>query len=108
MESLVRTLRECPEFGTGTTSVVDVGVRSVLALCADGDSGTMLALTNLAEEPCVVNAGPVSTGEAVEVFGDDDYEPPDPELAKLELNPFGYRWIRLSRRMPSRPVPTTA
>jgi maltose alpha-D-glucosyltransferase/alpha-amylase len=106
MEHLVRTLRECPEFGSGTTSVVDVGVRSVLALRAEGDSGVMLALTNLGDEACTVNASAASTGEAVEVFADDDYDAPDPDLAKLEVNPSGYRWIRLSRLMPSRPVPS--
>jgi maltose alpha-D-glucosyltransferase/alpha-amylase len=105
MERMVRTLRECPEFGSGTASVVDVGVRSVLAVRAEGDTGVMLALTNLGDEACTVNAGAASTGEAVEVFADDDYEAPDPDLTKIELNASGYRWIRLSRQMPSRPVP---
>jgi maltose alpha-D-glucosyltransferase/alpha-amylase len=106
MERLIRTLRECPEFGSGTASVVDVGMRSVLGVRAEGDSGVMLAVTNLGHEACTVNASAVSTGEAVEVFADDDYAAPDPELGKLELNPYGYRWIRLSRQMPSRPVPS--
>jgi maltose alpha-D-glucosyltransferase/alpha-amylase len=105
MERMVRTLRECPEFGSGTASVVDVGVRSVLAVRAEGDTGVMLALTNLGDETSTVNAGAASTGEAVEVFADDDYDAPDPDLTKLELNGSGYRWIRLSRQMPSRPVP---
>ena len=41
---------------SGTASVVDVGVRSVLAVRAEGDSGVMLALTNLGDEACAVNA----------------------------------------------------
>jgi maltose alpha-D-glucosyltransferase/alpha-amylase len=103
---MVRTLRECPEFGAGTSSVVDVGMRSVLAVRAEGDSGVMLALTNLSDEVCTVNASAACTDEVAEVFADGDYEPVDPGLAKVELNAYGYRWLRLARCMPSRPVPS--
>jgi len=106
VERMVRTLRECPEFGSGTSSVVDVDVRSVLAVRAEADSGVMLGLINLAGEPCTVNAGAAITDEVAEVFADAEYELPDTDLTKVELNAYGYRWLRLSRQMPSRPVPS--
>src|SRR3954469_13427429 len=48
MERAVRTLRECPEFGTGTPRVVDVrGRPGVFAISYDAPSGAMLAVNNL-------------------------------------------------------------
>ena len=48
MERTLHTLRECREFGVGTSRVLDVeGARSVLALAYDGPDGAMLAVHNL-------------------------------------------------------------
>ena len=100
MERALHTLHECPEFAVGRWERVDSGERSVLALRYDAPSGVMLALTNLADEPCVVDlakqlqSGDVTT-DLVEVFGDGDYGDPRPDAAKLALNGYGFRWIRL-------------
>ena len=101
MERTLHTLHECSEFGTGTCTPLDSGVRSVLALRYDGPTGEMLALTNLADDPGVIDLadqlgdGPI---EPVEVLGDADYEP-RPDVKKLEINGYGYRWIRLARSL---------
>jgi maltose alpha-D-glucosyltransferase/alpha-amylase len=100
----LHTLRECPEFGTGTCRYVDTGVRSVVALVRDAPGGTMLALTNLAPEACTVDVGPqpeasAEVQEVHEVFADSAYEPPTARLEQLELAPYGYRWIRLRQAM---------
>jgi maltose alpha-D-glucosyltransferase/alpha-amylase len=103
MERMLRTLRECPEFGVGRCEPVDLGVRSVLALRYTAPSGVMLALTNLGPKRCTVDANPASTGHAEEIFSDRAYDEPDPSLESLELAGYGYRWIRLAWEIPSGP-----
>ncbi|MCU1344627.1 MAG: trehalose synthase [Acidimicrobiia bacterium] len=103
MERMIRTLRECPEFGAGRCESIDIGERSVLCLRAVGPTGAMLALTNLGPKRRVVDAGPASTGYAVEIFSDRSYGDPDPSLAALELAAYGYRWIRIGWSIPSGP-----
>ena len=55
MERALHTLRECPEFAIGSFEPLDTKERSVVALRYEAPSGVMLALTNLADEPCVVD-----------------------------------------------------
>ncbi|MEA2902298.1 MAG: maltose alpha-D-glucosyltransferase / alpha-amylase [Actinomycetota bacterium] len=102
MERTLHTLHECPEFGTGTGKPLDSGIRSVLALRYEGPTGVMLALTNLADDPCVVDLAD-QLGDLpeppTEVLSDTDYGATHPNPAKLELNGYGYRWIRLARSM---------
>ena len=72
----------------------------MLALRYEGPTGVMLALTNLADEPCVVDLAD-QLGELTdapdEVLGRRRLRHPHPDPAKLELNGYGYRWIRLAR-----------
>ncbi len=99
MERALHTLHECPEFAIGKCQPLDSGQRSVLALRYEAPSGVMLALTNLADEPSVVDLAE-QLGEPavpVEVLGDADYGDPHPDPAKLEVNGYGYRWIRLDQ-----------
>ena len=77
----------------------------MLALRYEAPSGVMLALTNLADEPCVIDLGD-QLGDLpaapTEVFGDGDYGDPRPDPAKLALNGYGYRWIRLHQSIGQR------
>jgi maltose alpha-D-glucosyltransferase/alpha-amylase len=101
MEGMLRTLRECPEFGTGDCQAVDVRERAVLALRFEAATGIMVAITNLGDQKCTVDLDTVSTGEPpMEVFADSPYDPPEPELRGLAVEPYGYRWIRLGLRRP--------
>ena len=61
-------------------------------------SGAILLLHNLAATPVTLDLSGVDTASRpYEVFADDRYEPPAKNLAPLELNGWGYRWIRLRR-----------
>jgi maltose alpha-D-glucosyltransferase / alpha-amylase len=97
-------LRECPEFGVGSTSYVDSGKRSVLALLREAPSGAVLAVTNLADKRATVDlVGQDSlAGHPVEVFSDHDYAPVDAGLGRIPLRPYGYRWFRLRRSIGGR------
>jgi maltose alpha-D-glucosyltransferase/alpha-amylase len=98
-EQLIRVLRECPEIGNGTPSVVDVPApRSVLVHRFDADGGAMLLLHNLADTAVSVDLASLgSVPDACEVFSDGPYGPLGRRLGDLDLNPRGYRWIRLHR-----------
>jgi maltose alpha-D-glucosyltransferase/alpha-amylase len=100
----VLTLRDCPEFGTGTCQYFDTGSREVLALVHDAPSGTMLALINLGSAKRTVTLGrqEAQDGEPVDVFGDRDYDPVRPDLDDIEVAGYGYRWIRLRRTIGER------
>jgi maltose alpha-D-glucosyltransferase/alpha-amylase len=104
IEALLHALRECPEFGIGTCTPVDVGARSVLALKYEADTGAMLSLVNLAKRRTAVDASEAATDHAVEIVADDAYDAIDPSLESIELNGYGYRWIRLGWHIPSHPV----
>ena len=101
-ERMIHTLRESPEVGCGTCAHVDVPVpRGVLIHRADGETGSMVFLHNLCDEPGTIDLSSLA-GEASDpdqVFADGDYphlSSPD-ELAEIELAGYGYRWIRLRR-----------
>jgi maltose alpha-D-glucosyltransferase/alpha-amylase len=98
-ERMLRTLRECPEFGIGTATVLDAKSDEVLALRYDAPCGSMVALVNLADEPVTVDVGPVPDGklQPLDVFGNRRYPAPAADLTGLELDGWGYRWIRLNR-----------
>jgi maltose alpha-D-glucosyltransferase / alpha-amylase len=98
-ERMIYTLRESPEIGCGTCSHVDSPApRGVLAHRADGATGSMLFLHNLRDEPCTVDLSQLAgeASEPDEVFADREYKPPD-RFENLELDGYGYRWIRLRR-----------
>ncbi len=99
-ERMIRTLRECPEVGTGRCSVLDAELpRAVLAHRFDGSQGAMLFLHNLGGEDVTVDLGrlPGSSEHLVEVFADRGYDAPTQEPRGLDLAGCGYRWIRLHR-----------
>jgi maltose alpha-D-glucosyltransferase/alpha-amylase len=105
-ERLIRTLRECPESGVGTCRVVDAELpRAVLAHRFDAPEGSMLFLHNLADRKATVDLGRLegaarpSDIRPTDIFTDAAYPPLRPDLAGIDLNGWGYRWIRLRRGM---------
>jgi maltose alpha-D-glucosyltransferase/alpha-amylase len=98
-ERMIHTLRESPEVGAGTCTVVDEKLPpGVLAHRADGPTGSMLFLHNLGEEPSVANLSHLveEADHPTQVFGDEPNEPVG-DLSALDLSRYGYRWIRLRR-----------
>jgi maltose alpha-D-glucosyltransferase/alpha-amylase len=98
-DRMIHTLRESPEVGAGTCTVIDKQLPpGVLAHRADGPSGSMLFLHNLGEQPCTVDLGQLAdeANHPNQVFGNLPGEPVG-KLDALELDRYGYRWIRLSR-----------
>ncbi|HEY7200674.1 MAG TPA: alpha-amylase family protein [Candidatus Dormibacteraeota bacterium] len=99
-ERTIRTLRECPEAGTGACTVLDEGVPPrVLAHRRDSPDGSVLFLHNLGTGPAVVDLGPQPdrSDTVVELYADGPYDAPGRDLRGLAVAGQGYRWIRLRR-----------
>lgn len=98
-ERMIRTLREAPEVGSGSTTHIDVPMPAgVLAHRADGRTGTMVFLHNLGTEDVEVDLSTLAP-EAdlpIDVLSDRNYDEVG-KLDRLKLNGHGYRWIRLCR-----------
>ena len=96
-ERMLRALRECPESGEGRWKLLDSGRDDVLALRFDGPGGTTVTLTNLADQPCTVDleADLGQPSGVLEVFGNRRYEHRPSDVSSLELDGWGYRWLRL-------------
>jgi maltose alpha-D-glucosyltransferase / alpha-amylase len=99
-ERMIHTLRESPEVGAGSCSIIEsegfpIGV---LVHRADGATGTMLFLHNLGTDTVRLDLGSLfaESDYPNQVFGDQDYSDVG-KLDALDLGPFGYRWIRLKR-----------
>jgi maltose alpha-D-glucosyltransferase/alpha-amylase len=96
---MIRTLREAPEVGSGTCTHVDVPAPpGVLVHRADDDTGTMVFVHNLGEEPGTVDLSSLAAEAEYpnDILADQEYG----ELGKFDsvaIGRYGYRWIRLRR-----------
>ncbi|NJC10293.1 maltose alpha-D-glucosyltransferase/alpha-amylase [Micromonospora profundi] len=98
-ERMIRTLREAPEIGSGSTTHIDVSMPAgVLAHRADGPTGTMVFVHNLGTDDVEVDLSSLEpeADMPMDVLSDRGYG----ELGKLgavKVAGYGYRWIRLCR-----------
>ncbi|MGG6297020.1 alpha-amylase family protein [Leptolyngbya sp. AN02str] len=103
MEHLIRTRRQCPEFGTGQWRIVETDEPSVFAQLSETDRTAMLALHNLGDRPCVVTLPELEHCDFIEVFNDNfslsrqgALYPSSTEHSNcLSLNAYGYRWFKV-------------
>lgn len=106
MEHLIRTRRQCPEFGNGQWQILPTDTPAVFAQLSQMDKTAMLAIHNLSDRPCVVNLPNFEYHNLIEVFNDNfslvrqdqPYPSPDQTTHSLSLTAYGYRWFRLSTR----------
>jgi trehalose synthase len=99
MEKLVRRRRECPELGWGRVTVLDVSRPEIFAHRADWDGHTILVAHSFAGQSTEVTV-PVEeeVESAVDQFADDEVRVNGTGRIDLQLQPYGYRWLRLRRR----------
>lgn len=101
MERVIRTRKECPEFGWGEWEIIETDQPSVFAHRCDWQGKTVLAVHNLSRNPCTVLLK-LSTAENpnthwLDLLDDSAYKPMQAEHS-IELEGYGYRWMRISQR----------
>jgi len=99
MERVIRRRRETPELAWGTWQVLETDVDGVLGHRCDWEGRRVVAVHNLASEPCVVS---VELGDVPDEAHLDDLLDERPALdeirgtsLELKLEGYGYRWFRI-------------
>jgi len=99
MERVIRRRRETPELAWGTWQVLGSDVGGVLGHRCDWEGRSVVAVHNLASEPCVVR---VELGDVPEDAHVDDLLDERPAIDEIEgtslelkLEGFGFRWFRI-------------
>lgn len=102
VERLINTRKECPEFGWGEPQLVKTGHPQVFAHFCKRRGSYALAVHNLGSEETTVTLElpDDDTHHLLDLWGDEMYEPYDPEACTLRLNPYGYRWLRTTAFQP--------
>lgn len=104
MEHLVRTRRQCPEFGSGKWRILETGEPAVFAHACEVDGSSVIAVHNLSDRDCVITLQDIPHQHLLEVFGDNfsftrhdqKYEPLDNNSNTIAINAYGYRWFRIN------------
>ena len=99
-ERLIRRRKDCPELGWGTLRPLDTGAASVFAHRSDWDGGTIVALHQLDEQPVSIGFKLDDTDgidALVDLFAQEEIAPDRDGRFELELEPYGYRWLRARR-----------
>ncbi|MDP5184929.1 alpha-amylase family protein [Blastococcus sp. BMG 814] len=97
VERAIRVRKESPEFGWGAWTVLDSGDPRVLAHRCDWLEGTVIAVHNLSGDHVETRLEPAREEEfeeVIDIFGNDRFEPLDPDDPRVSLGPYGYRWLR--------------
>jgi hypothetical protein len=97
---LARRYRECPELGWAPAVVLDQPIPAVLAHRCTWDDASLVAVHNLAAEPCVVplRLDDVVPGtELVDLLQEGCVPCDDDGSAEVSLGGYGYRWLRVVR-----------
>lgn len=98
-ERLMRRRREVPELGLGTLRVMRNDADAVLSHRCDWDGSTVVAVHNLAAEPCRVSVPIDGLDDVIgcdDLLGRDRQELSEPVL-HLTIEGYGYRWFRILR-----------
>jgi maltose alpha-D-glucosyltransferase/alpha-amylase len=97
-ERMLRTLRECPEFGAASWRVLDADDAHVLGMLYSGSTGGVVAVSNLGTRKCEIDLTPeLPEGVGlVEVFANRRYGDESGWPGPLALDGRGYRWLRLT------------
>ena len=96
-ERAIRARKHCPELGFGAWSVLDTGHPAVLGHLCHWLDRCVVVVHNLSDAPAAVRLDLDSDDlEALsEELSDRAYDEIDPTDVAFELEPHGYRWLKL-------------
>ncbi|MDQ4044500.1 MAG: trehalose synthase, partial [Chloroflexota bacterium] len=95
--SLVRTRKESSEIGYGAWSVMDTGNDAVFAIRYDDHESAIIVLNNLSgqRQNVSLDLEPQELERTTDLLGDNINEPVIDASAKMRLNGYGCRWLRV-------------
>jgi maltose alpha-D-glucosyltransferase/alpha-amylase len=96
MERVIRIRQQCPELGRGKWCILETDEPSVFAHCCEWEGDRLLAVHNLAKQPCTVTlkSKDFKPKHLMELFANRQYEPFNSNSSSMELDAYGYRWFR--------------
>jgi maltose alpha-D-glucosyltransferase/alpha-amylase len=95
-ERLIRTRKECPEFGWGDQSFLATDHPAVLAHACTWRGRTVVAVHNFSHAACSVSiCWPSGTARLEQVFGDERGQRRRGVPPVIDLDAYGYSWLRL-------------
>jgi maltose alpha-D-glucosyltransferase/alpha-amylase len=110
MRQLIERYRECPELAWGDHRVIDADDPAVLAHLASAGGGAVLVLHNFAGHPATADLkvpGLHADSLLTDILGDREVVATPEGRVRTELEPYGYRWLRISTPLDD-PARTTA
>ena len=99
IQQMIRVRQHNPEYGCGCFRMVDCDQpEKVLVHTAEHNGELVAALHNFSEQPQTVTAqlDGLGRGVASDLLGDQERELKEGKC-QFELEPWGYRWIRIRR-----------
>jgi maltose alpha-D-glucosyltransferase/alpha-amylase len=95
ISNMISIRKSYPVYGWGEYEVIDTGHTGVLAHIARRDASVALALHNLTAEACTVKLPLATDGLRyfTEILADQPYEKFDCNTGRIDLGPYGYRWL---------------
>jgi maltose alpha-D-glucosyltransferase/alpha-amylase len=97
VQRAIRTRKQTPEFGWGKYRVLETRDPAVFAHRCDWGENTVIAVHNLGPKPASATLD-LSEDEAehlVDVLGDRGYQKVRGDEHRVELEGYGYRWLRV-------------
>lgn len=103
-ERMIRIRKEHAAVGFGECKIVETGKAEILAHRCDWRGQTFVAVHNLSSKQLQVqlDLADVASLEVKEILTDDQYDPLLHANDKFELAGFGYRWLHLQAKNPSK------
>jgi maltose alpha-D-glucosyltransferase/alpha-amylase len=96
-ERAIRTRKYCAELGYGECTVIETGSPHVFAHRVSSRDAAVVVVHNLAGRPCevTVDLQPYGNGMLIDLLGDRQYRPIEPDDHRVKLEPYGFRWLRI-------------
>lgn len=95
---LIGLRKEADEIAHWAWELVDPGDDRIIVMRYEAGNRCLLAAHNLCSTPAKAEIPSIPASHpGVELFADSRYERLDPHHPRLELKPYGYRWIRFLR-----------
>ena len=99
LQRLLRLRLHCPEIGAAPPQVLATDQPQVLAHAYAHDGRALVLLHNLADQPCAVRlrGRRYYPRQLTDLLADSAYAPTTETSRTLELQPYGYRWLRVAQ-----------